>query len=159
MPSYVQAKMENTGELFLHCGSKVVAGRNSNEQNGAGENASLVVGYHWDISPNTASDIENVSSHFIITLPAYSPLVASVFNAVNQKDVVQELVLNDVDRSSTGGINKILATYTASNGHITDVSFDKSDVEHITISFKFEKIFFDDKTANTSGSIITTNGG
>lgn len=158
MPSYVQAKMENIGELFLNCGTKNVAGRSSNLQAGAGENFSLVTTYNWHMTPNHSASLENVSSIMSLVLPIYGPLVSSVLNAVNQKDKVQKLVLNDVDRAPTGGNNKILGTYTAEDGRITEASLDK-DANTITIMFEFEKITYDDKVANTSGNVKTTDAG
>lgn len=164
MPIYVQAKMENTGELFLHCGSKEVAGRNSNVQNGAGEHFSLVSDIQLHLIPGLASDLHNVTSVLILRCPAYEPLTAAIFNAVNQKDVVSKLVLNNVDRAPTGGTNKILSTYTATNGRIVDMFLHKNDgqekaknINEVSITFEFEKIAFDDNKSNTSGEVQTTN--
>ena len=157
MPSYVQAEMENTGELFLHCGSKEIAGPKANLQNGAGENYCLMFDYNWQISPNDAASLENVSSIISMTVPIYMPLVASVFNAVNQKDKVKQLIISEIDRSPTGGNNKILGKYTATNGQVIDASLDKAS-NIITLVFQFEKISFDDDITNTSGNVITTTG-
>ncbi|AIT09079.1 hypothetical protein LO80_03215 [Candidatus Francisella endociliophora] len=164
MPMYVQAKMENTGELFLHCGSKEVAGRNSNIQNGAGEHFSLVYNIDLHLVPNHSASLDNITSVLALEMPAYEPLIAAVFNAVNQKDVVSKLVLNNVDRAPTGGTNKILSTYTATDGRIVDVTLHKNDgqdkaknVNEIIVLFQFEKIVFDDNRSNTSGEVQTNN--
>ena len=74
--------MKVLGELFLHCGSKQIAGPNSNLENGAGENFSLAYRLDWHLEPMSSSNIENVCSTMTIKLPAYEPLIASVFNVV-----------------------------------------------------------------------------
>lgn len=156
---YTQAKLDSIGELFLHCGTTQIAGPNSNTQDGAGENYSLVVDYSWQAVPSYANDIKNVSSNLVIVVPIYPPIVSSVFNAVNQKVTVEQLTLIELARDpSASGKNKVLVTYTATNGKIIDASLDRQS-NTITLVFDFEKISYDDQVTNTSGSIITTNGG
>ncbi|QEO58225.1 hypothetical protein [Francisella marina] len=169
MPSYVQASMDSIGELFLYCGSKKTAGSNSYLETGGGENFSIVAEYGWEMSPNSAASLENVSFSLSLTIPAYDSAVSMVFNAVNQRDKVTKLVLNDVTKRY--GKCAIQATYTAENGQITHVSFHKHSAVYnsenkmncaigsMTILFKFEKMSFDDNQNQTSGNIKTTDGG
>lgn len=156
---YTQAKLETLGELFLRCGTHQVAGKKSNVQEGAGENYSLVVDYSWQVVPGHTRDIDNLSSNLVIVVPIYPSIVSGVFNAINQKVTVEELNLVELDRDpSASGKNKVIMTYKATDGKIVDASLDRQS-NTITLVFQFEKISFDDNLTNTSGNVITTNGG
>lgn len=163
MSIYVQAKTKSFGEFFANCGSKTIAGRVSNINDGAGKDASIAHSYTIDlIASSNGSSFHGVAFGLGISAPVYGTTISSAFNSLNGKDEIEKLILTVVERAPVGGKNEVIRRYTAENGTLTSATVqenEKSSDDNIALHFEFEKVFFEDLKGQTSGQIKTTDGG
>lgn len=162
MSIYVKAKTKSFGEFFKNCGNKEIAGRVSNTNEGAGNDASIAHSYSIDIISNHSGGSHDTIFTLEIITPVYGNIISSAFNSLNGKDEVEKLIINVVERSPVGGKNQIIRTYTAENGTLLSSSIrekEKGDNDQIVLNFEFERIFFEDLKGQTSGEVKTTGGG
>ena len=158
MPIYVTCKTKSGGEFFLKCGSKEVAGRNSNTAITNGENSSLVLDYGWNIQTSTCSGSTDrggeISFALFVSVPAYQPTISSAYNTFNGNDEIDELVITVTDRN-VGYSNSVVGVYTAKNGTLISAgmehSHDSSDGGRLHLDYRFEEIVYDNKITNTTG--------
>lgn len=163
MPAYIQAKSATFGELFLRTGTKAIAGRKSNLANGVGEHYSLLNSFDWtilsDIDPINRS-ITDTSFVLSIVVPAYHTTISNIINIMAGKDLIEELHITELDRSPTGGKNKIFNTYIFKNGYIISAhtsvvdgnNSSQQSVNTIALTFDFEGFIQDSVETQTSGS-------
>ncbi|MBK2266962.1 hypothetical protein [Francisella philomiragia] len=164
MPIYCEMQTENNKEFFPKCGTKEVAKSVSNTTTSAGENEILVNYYSFSGISQTGG-LNNAVFSFSVTVPAYAPVIASVFNVLNGRDKITNFVLKVVGTSRAVGAgsnrNKVVKTYTGEEGVLTSVSLDEDDKTDgmITLHLEFYKMVFENSVTNTSGIIKTIDGG
>lgn len=164
MPIYCEMQTEKNKEFFPKCGTREVAKGVANTTLSAGDNAIVVE--HYSFSGISQDDgLNNALFSFSVSVPAYAPVIASVFNVLNGRDKVTNFVLKVVGTGSSIGLagnrNTVVKTYTGESGILTSVSLDEDNKTDglVTLHLEFEKMTFDNGLTHTSGIIKTTDGG
>ncbi len=167
MPVYSQAKSENQGELFNTCSTETVAERNSSANTFNNDHYSLVKSYSFYLAAQGSNHTENFTFALDMTVPAYPPAVAAAMNIANNKDKIETLVIKEIKRAGTTAKGKLVSEITATNGALTYVSVIRPNLDgsekpikdtygSLKLTFKFEKMTFDDKVSNSLGLIKTS---
>ena len=165
MPTYVKAITTQNDELFLNCGTKEIAGNNTNlNMECAGPHFSLVSSAQLRLSQPfdaSASSFNNARFTHGLTLivPNYQPIQSMMLNAINEQKVIQELMLNTVAIRPNASRQTLIGQYIASNGILLDYICDPTGngLGRISLSFVFEKVLHTNMITNTSGLAQTTS--
>ena len=171
MSYYVCIHTQTFGVLTSLCGSSKIAGRLSNVDNDcAGNDYCLVYAHHIAFNqPHDDTGGANCSTapfmHAIeVLLPDYEPLIACIFNVINNHDVIKKLYLNATKRSGNGK-EVITQQYQLEDGLLTDFAHKVRDQRQEThlrhrgevkLGFKFQSLTVEDKVNNSTG-VATTN--
>jgi hypothetical protein len=168
MPTYIQAKSKNQGELFHKCATEEVAARNA-AVGVFGDDFSLVKGFNFHIISQPDNNMHHFHFSLDVNVPAYPPVISMAMNVANNKDVIDSLVIKELIRVGASQKGKIVSQYTAKTGQLVHVAVNKPNLDGsdknlpkdtygtMTLSFKFEQMTHEDNITNTSGMVKTSD--